>query len=401
MTNGLTFLTVAQACFQGRSNLPAICSVETPRISTHSDNPEAEHMMTSTLNLRMTFPRNALTALAMFASLLILPSIGHAQGGQTGSWQIEDQETDGRVQLRFDDYERDGSRSSNSYPVPIASLEGLSLSQLRGSSSGAHFRLRRDAGTFTFDGRVGSGHGAGQFRFAADPKFSQQLGARGYGAPDAEQSFQLAMFDIGFSLIDELKAQGYVRPSVDDLVTMGEHGARYDFVHGLAQLGYRLHNVTELVDLRDHGVTPAFISGLSTLGYTKLTSDKLLELRDHGVTPSYVSAMHNAGYRNLRADDLVELRDHGVNSDFVTTMASMGYANLSTDDLLTARDHGVTASFADGFRKLGYTSVSLSQLVRLRDHGVTPEFAARMRQRGGSAPSIQELIRLRDGGDQD
>ena len=236
MTNGLTFLTVAQACFQGRSNLPAICSVETPRISTHSDNPEAEHMMTSTLNLRTTFPRKALTALAMFASLSNLPSIGHAQGGQTGSADQDQRPTAG-FNCAFDDYDEMGPSSTLS--VPIASLEGLSLSQLRGSSSGAHFRLRRDAGTFTFDGRVGSGHGAGQFRFAADPKFSQQLGARGYGAPDAEQSFQLAMFDIGFSLIDELKAQGYVRPSVDDLITMGEHGARYDFVHG-RQLDIRL-----------------------------------------------------------------------------------------------------------------------------------------------------------------
>ncbi len=210
-------------------------------------------------------------AVAAFASG---PLAAGAQRDGRGSWRIQNQDSDGRIQLVFEDY--DGSNhSSSSYPVSIGSLEGMTISQLRGSSSDSHFRMHRDAGTFTFDGRVGSGRGAGQFSFAADPRFAQQLSARGYGRPDSEQQFQMAMFDVGYSLIDELKAQGYSRPSVDDLVNVGMHGARYEFVHGLAQLGYRLKDIETLVDLRDHRVSRDFITAIASMGYSGLSTDDL------------------------------------------------------------------------------------------------------------------------------
>ena len=50
-------------------------------------------------------------------------------------------------------------------------LEGLTAAQLTGAGGPVQFRLRRDAGTFTFEGVLRNGVGAGTFSFAADPNF--------------------------------------------------------------------------------------------------------------------------------------------------------------------------------------------------------------------------------------
>jgi hypothetical protein len=315
-------------------------------------------------------PMRIASLFAAMAAIAFSPTSTRAQRDQTATWRIDYYDNDSRVQLQLDIREANG-RSSNGGSVDLSSLAGLSAGQLRGSPTDAHFQLKRDAGTFTFDGRVGNNRGAGQFAFTPDPRFASGLAARGYSRPDDEEQFQLALYDIGFSYLDELKSQGYVRPSIDDLVTMGQHGVHSDYLRGMGQLGYHLRSTHDLVNLRDHGVTPAYVSGI-----------------------------RDVGYHDLGADDFVELRDHGVTRDYIAALANLGYTKLTTDDLLTARDHGVAASFADAFRKLGYTSISLNQLVRLRDHGVTPEFAARARGRDGAAASIQELISRRDRGDQ-
>ncbi|MEO7367740.1 MAG: hypothetical protein ABIZ36_07270, partial [Gemmatimonadaceae bacterium] len=164
------------------------------------------------------------------ASIAVIPQRSVAQREGSGAWRIQWFDDGDKIQLSLEDYDRDGGRSSTGYTVAISSLRGLTASQLRGSSSDAHFQLRRDAGTFNFDGRVGNSRGAGQFGFTADPRFGAQLASRGYSRPDAHEQFQMAMHDVGFALIDELKSQGYGRTSIDDLITMGEHGVHYDYL---------------------------------------------------------------------------------------------------------------------------------------------------------------------------
>ena len=214
------------------------------------------------ISLKSLFVAAALTAI-----IAIAPST-QAQSAQSGYWQLRyDPSTDRwgeRVQLTFEDYDRRfGHRGSTSFGVTPSQLQGVTVTQLANSEGAVRFRLVRDAGTFNFEGQLYHGRGNGSFTFTPDPRFAQEMSKRGYQSPSAEQQFLLAMHDVGYALVDELRTQGYSRPSVDDLVTMGMHGVRFDYVRGMGSLGYRFGDTDKLVELRDHGVTPAFVTGLA------------------------------------------------------------------------------------------------------------------------------------------
>ena len=284
-----------------------------------------------------------------------------AQSDNQGTWQLYYEPGHNRVQLTFEHFE-DGARrhGMTSYGVSASELRGLTDAQLRSANSAVRFQLVRDAGTFNFEGQIRDGHGTGFFTFAPDSRFPQQLASRGYERPTVDQQFWLALHDVGYAMVDELRADGYDRPSVDQLIVMGMHGANLDYIRSMKAAGYRVGDTRRLVTLRDHGVTRDFIGGLS-----------------------------KAGYANLSLDDLQELRDHGVTPDFIDGLRSFGFSGLTADQLLEARDHGVTESFIRNFRELGYTDVSLREFVRLRDHGVTAGFAENMRGSDGRLMSVE------------
>ncbi len=309
------------------------------------------------------------------ASLLLLAALSSAAVAQTddrGTWQIHYDPSRERVHLTFAHYE-DGTRrhGTTSFWVRHTELRGLSVSQLSSYSGPVRFQLVRDAGTFNFDGQMRGRGGTGFFTFSADSRFPQQLASRGYERPTAEQQYWLALHDVGYAMIDELRVQGYERPSVSQLVVMGMHGADLDYMKSLSAAGYRVGSTHRLVTLRDHGVTREFIRGLA-----------------------------DAGYRNLSLDDLQVLRDHGVTPEYIASLRRFGFSGLTTRQLLEARDHGVTESFIEDFRELGYTNISLREFVRLVDHGVTPGFARRLRSSTGRLVSVEDLINRRNRGEQ-
>ena len=208
------------------------------------------------------------SSLAIIATVLIAAS-AHAQR-ERGDWKLYYDAERQRVQISFEDFDSRDWQTSTALPATSRTLEGVTIAQIEGPSSSVRFRLRRDAGTFNFEGSVGSGRGRGTFDFTANPSFRDELARRGYSRPSDEQQFQLAMHDVGFTFIDELRTQGYNRSSTGDLVRMGQHGVNYDFVHGLASFGYKLRDTDDLVEFRDHGVTPAYINALRDAGYTRL-----------------------------------------------------------------------------------------------------------------------------------
>ena len=314
------------------------------------------------------------------------------QAGLPGTWEIRPTGTAGTVHLRLVE-----TNSSSGTNVPIAQLEGLAPAQLTGPGGPVQFRLRRDAGTFAFEGVVRSGVGAGTFTFAPDAAFPDAMAKRGFARPTATEQYQLARHDIGFAFVDELTRQGYSKPQTSELVRAGQHGIHLTYLREMGALGYRLGTLPPLITLRDHGVSPEYVRQLADLGYKGLSADEVRNARDHGITPDYVRAMRDAGYGSLRLDALINARDHGVSAEYVQALDAAGYRKLPLDQVIRARDHGASADYVRDMRQLGFT-LSLDELVRARDHGVTAEYVSGMAALGYGKQPIDALIRLRDHG---
>ena len=130
-----------------------------------------------------------------YAAILvaILASPAHAQTAAGGDWRLYLDPDQQRVQLTFEDYNDHRRQSSTSFPVSSSALQGITISQMRGANAPARFQLRRDAGTFNFDGTVGDYRGRGTFTFTANPAFPDELARRGYSRPSVNQQFEMAL----------------------------------------------------------------------------------------------------------------------------------------------------------------------------------------------------------------
>jgi beta-lactamase regulating signal transducer with metallopeptidase domain len=309
-----------------------------------------------------------------------------------GTWELRPTGTPGTIHLRLVE-----GRSSNGSNVPIASLEGVTESQLTGPGGPIQFRITRDAGAFLFEGVMRRGVAAGTFSFAPNAAFPGELVKRGFTKPNAREQYEMARHDIGYAFLDELNRLGYAKPDTALLVRAGQHGVDTTYLREMAALGYALGSLPPLITLRDHGVTPDYVRAMAQEGYSRLSADKIREVRDHGVGPEYVKGMREAGYGSVPIDDLVNTRDHGVTPEYVRALAAGGYRGLPLDEVVRVRDHGITPDYIDGMRQLGYT-LPIAELVRARNHGVDTDYVRGMHALGYERAPIDRLIKVRDHG---
>lgn len=287
-------------------------------------------------------------------------------------------------------------RSHSGRNVPVSSLDGLTAAQLAAGGA-VRFTLRRDAGTFTFDGTARDRVAAGVCSFAPSPTFGADLATRGVTGMTAEQQLELARHDVGLALVDELRSQKYATPSVADLVKAGQHGVHLEYLRGMGALGYATGTLAPLITLRDHGVTPEYARALGGFGYTSLPIDQLQRARDHGVTADYLQGMRDGGFGSRPLDEMISTRDHGVTPDYVKEMKALGLSG-PLPELVRARDHGITPDYVRRLADLGYKGLPIEQLLRLRDHGVTPDYVKEVQSLGYATLTAADLVTLRDHG---
>jgi beta-lactamase regulating signal transducer with metallopeptidase domain len=357
--------------------------------------PEGERPVITEAASRPAGPLRVLTDVRDGAESVLRTAANAIQAAQEnlpGTWELRPTEKEGVVHLRLMEL-----NSSNGSNVPVDQLEGLTAAQLAGPGGPVQFRIRRDAGTFTFEGVLRSRVAAGTFSFSPNPSFPAELARRGFAQPTAREQYQMARHDIGFAYIDELSKQGYAKPPTAELVRAGQHGVNLTYLREMGALGYRLGSLDPLITLRDHGVTSDYVRGLADLGYKQLPADDLRKARDHGITPDYVRGMRDSGYGSLTMEELVNARDHGVTPEYVRELGEAGHRKLALEQLIRVRDHGVGGQYARDMRQLGFAA-PIEELVRARDHGVTVEFVREMAALGYTNLTLDNLIRIRDHG---
>ena len=217
----------------------------------------------------------------------------------------------------------------------------LAANQLAGLAAGpeVRFELRRDAGTFRFEGRfegADGSQGTGFFTFEGNPAYIGQMANLGYALRD-DRLLEYAVFDVS-----------------------------YNFVLGLLDLGYGKLTGEQLVEFRIRGVTPEFIQAIGDAGYRELSPERLVEFRINGVDPKFIREWAHAGYGDLRDGRRLQLY---LSSAFIREMEDAGYRNLSTRQLDDFRFYGIDAEFVRKAASEGYPDLSPEELVALRVTG--------------------------------
>jgi hypothetical protein len=147
------------------------------------------------------------------------------------------------------------------------------------------FKVRREAGTLTFHGKVTGTRGFGEFEFTPDQTFMDYLQQLGYSRLPVDKAISLFTGNINKIYLDDLRALEFNHLPMDQLIA---------FVI--------------------HGVSIPFIKDIRALGYKDISSDKLIAFRIHGVSPQFIREIHKAGFRDISPDKLITFRIHGVNS---------------------------------------------------------------------------------------
>jgi hypothetical protein len=150
---------------------------------------------------------------------------------------------------------------SFSEDIPLKEFKGLE--QARSSAVETQFELPREAGTFTFTGQIEDDHGSGEFKFAANPTFADDMRALGYAKPAIDQVFMLALHEIGISFIKEMQALGYNKLPIDQLMQMAVHDVTPAFVREMRELGYKSLSIDQLVQLRIHGIDADYVKEMN------------------------------------------------------------------------------------------------------------------------------------------
>ncbi|HYH94838.1 hypothetical protein [Hyalangium sp.] len=223
--------------------------------------------------------------LPLFAALLVAAPV-LAASTHTGTWTASVKEKEAQLELSLRTKGERGGQMGMS--VPLTAFQGLSTAE----GSTAPFRMTREAGTFSFEGRFAGGEGAGHYQFEPSEAYAKAMSGLGYPKLTPDDQFKLALFEVTTTRVKEL-----------------------------ATLGYRDLPLEELFQVGIFQVTAEYIRTLSSLGYGKLSLEQLVQCRIHNVTPEFIRDMKGLGLQSLSAEDLVKLRIHGIDSDFVRSLS--------------------------------------------------------------------------------
>ena len=284
-----------------------------------------------------------------------------------GSWTASTQkEHPGKLYLSL----HTGRNNQQGSILDRSAFEGLTSQEI--ASNGrvpVQFELRREAGTFAFDGTFKASRGAGDFTFTPNRDFLRRLRSAGVALRENRKDEEEALLNM--AILD----------------------VSIDFIRSMQAIGYRVP-LDKYIAFRIFNVTPEYVREMREVGFERLSADKLVETRIHGATPEYIREMRASG-EDLSIDEVISSRIHQVTPQFAEEVRRAGYAHVDYDMLTQFRIHGVTVGFIDELHELGYTRLPASKLVEMRIHGVTPEFIRRVQKAGYRRVPVDKLVQMR------
>lgn len=317
-------------------------------------------------------------------------------GAITGEWSAEFRPDTGTVHLMI--HRRVGTSGSDKryFRLALYRLEGLAKALPIQNDSNLKFQLKRDAGTFLFEGVFKGGNGSGDYTYIPDPFFLNKMRGLGYNNISPDNQFLMAVHDIGVSLVQDLTALKGGPVSFDELIRTGREGVSSDFIRELRASGIEPKSEKQVAEMRRSGVSESFVSDLEAMGYERPSAEELINLRWVGVNIAFIKEMEAIGYKRPPLNKLTEMKFQGVTISFIKELEAMGYKNPPIDQLLGMKFFGVTPTFIKEMESYGYRGLPIDLITCLRIQGVTIDFIRQATESGHKRISLRELVRLRN-----
>ena len=164
--------------------------------------------------------------------------------------------------------------------IEMGGLPARDLRTIVGSAKNG-FAIRRDAGTFFFEGGISnSGKGSGRFYFRPDKGYADKMknlrspgSSEGAGAPDPSL-FYCAVHDLSYDYAARIQDAGYKKTSLHDLLVLCSTGVAPEYIKKMADIGYKDISPDDLILLTVQKVPADFIKKI--IG----TSDNLPTARE-------------------------------------------------------------------------------------------------------------------------
>src|SRR5262245_4326418 len=329
------------------------------------------------------------TLLLLGGILLAVIAIGQEKRLE---WTLKPGRTAGKHRLSIEIY-KPRHHWSDSTDVPAERFRGLPADPFARSGP-ARFEYVQDAGKLVCQGAFSWNKGSGTFTFVPDPKFPAELERLGYGAPDNELVFQMALAGVTLDFARVARYSG-LSASTTQLLDMRNHGVTLEFIQEMKKSGYEKLRAEDLIRMRDHGVSTGFVADLKNSGYD-LPVERIVELRNHGVNSTYLAELKNHGLQPT-VPEIIQLRNNGVTPEYMKTLQDAGYDDLSAGQITRLKQHGVPAEFASDAKALGY-NFTADELINMRNHGVNSSYLKRLRDSGMKNLTAAQIAKLKSHG---
>jgi hypothetical protein len=164
--------------------------------------------------------------------------------------------------------------------IEIGGLAAQDLEKIVGSAKKG-FMIRRDAGTFFFEGCIqNSGKGSGRFYFRSDSGYADKM--KNLQSPNSSLGstisnssiYYCAVHDLSYDFAKKIKDAGCNKISLNDLLALRSIGVTAEYIKAMFDLGYKDILPDDLILLTVQKVPTAFIK--KVIG----TSDNLPTIRE-------------------------------------------------------------------------------------------------------------------------